>query len=93
MDLPVSLDELVICKKVLQSLESNHLKILDKDFVDAGVKLFGRTIRKQLYEQNGDLVDYIKNQTNQTKVLRKLERIHNEIHHVHAENGNKSFYI
>ena len=86
--LPVTDNDILICHKVLKSLESHHLKLLPDDFVEAGIKLFSRTIRKRLYEENGDLVDYIKNQTNQTKVLKKLERIHNEIHLVHANNGN-----
>ena len=86
--LPCTVDDILTCQKVLQTLESHHLKLLSDDFVEAGIKLFSRTIRKRLYDENGDLVDYIKNQTNQTKVLKKLERIHNEIHLIHANNGN-----
>lgn len=86
MDIPVSIDELKIATKVLQLLESKHLKHIDKEFTDAGIKLFSRVIRKQIYENNNDLVEHIKNQTNHNKVLKKLEKIYNEIQTTHANN-------
>ena len=86
-EFPISIDEIKIATRILKLLEPKHLKhTIFEEFRDAGIKLFSRTIRKQIYENDNDLIEHIKNQTNQNKVLKKLEKIHNEIQITHANN-------
>ena len=79
---------------VLNSLQPSDLERYPALEV-AGSKLFGRLIRKSLFESDAAF-DFLKKRGEYRSLLQKLEKIHNEVSIVHADFvqvSTISFYI
>jgi hypothetical protein len=74
------IQQLVDVLNSLQPIDLENYPELEK----AGSRLFGRAIRKQLFESD-ESFDFLKKRGEYRSLLLKLEKIHNEVGAVHAD--------
>ena len=81
--IPPSSDDISFAINVLKRLKPVDVES-NEELGMVGTKLFGRAIRKKLFETDEGLY-FLKKRGEFRSMLRKLEKIHNEVQYVHAD--------
>ena len=68
----------------MNRLTPSDLSLLPSDFTDAGHALFGRSIKVSLFGEE-DVVSFFRQKEDYKSLLKRLERVHDEVQGAHAE--------
>ena len=76
-------DEITTCVNIMNRIEPGDLHTLSPLLLEAGHALFGRSIKISLFGEE-EVVAFFKQKEDYKSLLRKLERVHDEVQRAHA---------
>lgn len=76
-------DEIAQCISIMSRISPSDLQVLSPQLTEAGHALFGRSIKVSLFGEE-EIVSFFRQKEDYKSLLKKLERVHNEVQSAHA---------
>ena len=84
MSSPPSADEIALCVSIMNRIPPADLLFSrNRNLLEAGHVLFGRSIKMSIFGEK-DVVDFFRQKEDYKSLLRRLERVHDEVQRAHA---------
>lgn len=78
-----SADEIALCVSIMNRIPPSDLPLLSPALLEAGHTLFGRSIKMSIFGEK-DVVAFFRQKEDYKSLLRRLERVHEEVQRAHA---------